>query len=46
MQVEFLALNALKFTRWVGEGMINGGEKMRGSNALLLGFGQGLTKYS
>ena len=36
----------VKFTRWVCEGMINGGEGMRGSNALLSGFGQGLTKYS
>ena len=36
----------VKFTRWVGEGMINVGEGMRGSNALLSGFGQGLIKYS
>ena len=36
----------VKFTRWVGEGMINGEEGMRGSNALLSGFGWGLTKYS
>ena len=36
----------VEFTRWVGEGMINGGEGMRGSNALLSGFGWGLTKYS
>ena len=36
----------VKFTRWAGEVLINGGEGMRGSNALLSGFGWGLTKYS
>ena len=35
----------VKFTRWVGEGIINGGDGMRGSNALLSGFGRSLTKY-
>ena len=30
----------VKFTRWVGEGMIGGGEGMRGSNALLSGSDQ------
>ena len=36
----------VKFTRWVGEGMIDGGEGMRRSNASLSGFGQGLTRYN
>ena len=36
----------VKVTKWVCERMINCGEGMRGSNALLSGFGQGLTKYS
>ena len=30
----------VKFTRWVGEGMIGGGERMRDSNALLSGSNQ------